>query len=105
MTKPSLLDLERALHHRAHLVDTREHLDRLFVEEPPRLGQPQRPRRAVDQFGADFGFELLDLPAQRRLGDVQPVRGAREIALAGDRHEITQLPEVHTILYPSGIVL
>jgi hypothetical protein len=35
----------------------------------------------------DLALELLDLPAQRRLGDPQPGGGATEVALLGHGHE------------------
>jgi hypothetical protein len=42
----------------------------------------------VHQQGADIGFELLDGPAQRRLGHVQAGGGTPEVALLGHRDEI-----------------
>jgi hypothetical protein len=41
----------------------------------------------MDQEGAGIGFELLDGPAQRRLGHVQAGGGPPEVALLGDNHE------------------
>ncbi|CAH0308122.1 hypothetical protein SRABI70_04616 [Pseudomonas sp. Bi70] len=46
-----------------------EQLHGMFIEEPPGLGQAQRPA-ALDQGHAQLVFQLLDLPAQRRLGDM-----------------------------------
>ena len=81
-----------------------QNLDGLFVEEPSRFGEPQWPRRAIDQFGAHFAFELLDLPAQRRLRNVEPVGSAREISLISHRNEVPQLSKVHTTIYLLGII-
>ena len=45
--------------------------------------------------GIDFLFKLLDLPAERRLGDVQPCGRAGEILLTREGHEIAQLLQFH----------
>jgi hypothetical protein len=44
--------------------------------------------RAVQQRRAELVLELPDLAAQRGLRDVQARRGAREVALLGDRDEV-----------------
>ena len=62
---------------------------------PPRLGEPQRAAVAQDELHAQLLLQQLDLPTQRRLGDVQHFRGAGEIALVGHSHEIFELTDVH----------
>lgn len=55
------------------------------------------------QEGADIGFELLDGPAQRRLGHVEARGGAPEVALPGDRYEVAKRAQVHyQQRYPQG---
>jgi hypothetical protein len=49
----------------------------------------------VQQEGADIGSELLDGPAQRRLGHVQASGGAPEMALLGDGNEVAKRAQVH----------
>ena len=80
-----------------HLVDTFEHLDGLLVEHPPGLAEAQRPAATLDQDKAQFVFELLHLPAQRRLGDAQDFGSAGEVSLARDGNEIAQVPQLHSI--------
>ena len=46
-------------------------------------GEPHRPRVAVEQPCAQLPLELFDRPAQRRLGDVQPLGGTAEVQLLG----------------------
>jgi len=46
---------------------------------------------AFDQCNAEFVFQLLDLPAERRLRDAQQLRRAREVTLAGHRSEVPEL--------------
>ena len=46
---------------------------RLLEEIAPRLGQCDRPA-TVQELGAELLFQLLDLPAERRLGDVRARR-------------------------------
>ncbi|MNP72769.1 hypothetical protein D3C76_1693850 [compost metagenome] len=48
------------------------------MEKPSGVGQPQRPA-TLEQHHPQFILQLLDLPAQGRLGDVQPFSGAGEI--------------------------
>ena len=66
----------------------------VLVEEAPGLGQAQRPA-AFEQGHAELVFELLELPAQRRLGDVQALGGAGEIEGFGERLEIAQMTKLH----------
>jgi len=39
-------------------------------------------------------LELTDLLAERRLGDAEPLRGATEVKLLGNRHEVPQVPQL-----------
>ncbi|MGC4071109.1 MAG: hypothetical protein QM760_01040 [Nibricoccus sp.] len=59
-----------------------------------RLGQPHRAGAAHDQPRAQLILQLLDLPAQRRLRDVQQLGGTGEVALAGDGDEVAELARV-----------
>ncbi|MNR38439.1 hypothetical protein D3C85_1565450 [compost metagenome] len=46
---------------------------------------------ALEQRRADFGFEVLDLQAQRRLAYAQLRRGAREIAFLRHGQEVADV--------------
>jgi hypothetical protein len=51
-----------------------------------------------EERGADLALDRLDLPAQARRGDVQPVGRAAEVELLGDRHEVPHLPQLHLFI-------
>lgn len=55
--------------------------------------QARQARGAFEQRRAQLLLQFLDLPAQRRLGDVQPLGGSAEAAAFGDFHEVTQLAD------------
>ena len=57
-------------------------------------GQLHAVGRAAQQLAAQQLLERPDLPAQRRLGDVEPLRGPAEVELLGDRDESAQVPEL-----------
>ena len=63
---------------------------RLVVERGSRGRERDPARGAVYQQGADIGLELLNGPAQRRLGHVQAGGGAPEVALLGHRDEVAE---------------
>jgi hypothetical protein len=90
--------VSHAAHGGLHLVDALEHLHGLFVEEPAVLREVGRAGAALDQRHAQLLLQLLDLPAQRRLCDVQALRGAGEAPFARHRDEVPEVPQLHTIL-------
>ena len=68
-------------------------LDRTVVTYDPRgLGRSVRKDGRVDNVPA---LQAADLLAQRRLGDVERLRRAREVPVPRDRDEVFELPEVH----------
>lgn len=50
---------------------------------------------AIEERQAKLALETANLLTQRRLGDDQPLGGAREMELLGDRDEIAQMPRFH----------
>ena len=58
-------------------------------------GQPVEALAALDDRDAQFLFELTDTAGERRLRHVTGLRGAREVLLARERHQILQLADVH----------
>ena len=59
------------------------------------FGQLRGGPLAAKQIAAEFGFELLDGPRQRRLRDVALVGGAREVEHARNREEVANLMHLH----------
>lgn len=77
-----------------------------FVEEGPPVGsQAQALLAALEQLQAETLFQLGDLPAQRRLGDVQLLGGAADVLDLGHGDEITKLSEIqHMTLKDSSMI-
>jgi hypothetical protein len=51
-------------------------------------------RGAGEQFDAEFPLQLAHLAAERRLGDVQALRGSGEVPLLGHGEEVTQAAQL-----------
>ncbi len=66
----------------------------VLIKKTPGRGQPQR-SAAFQQNYAQFIFQLLDLPAQWRLGDVQANGGAGEVEGFTQHLEIAQMTQFH----------
>ena len=64
------------------------------------MGQFDGIRAAPEQQDADFFFQLGELLAERRLGDMQFFGGAGEILLLGDLDDVLQLAEFHVYALP-----
>ena len=79
-------------------------LPRLGGQNPARLPKEPISRRceldvppdAAQEVHFQLGFEIANLLAQGRLGGVQAVRRAAEMELFGDRHEVAQVPQLHS---------
>ncbi|MNO00943.1 hypothetical protein D3C81_2209510 [compost metagenome] len=66
----------------------------MLEEKSSRLGQAQWPP-TLKQHHPQFIFQLLDLPAQWRLGDMQALGGACEIQGLPQHLEVTQMTQLH----------
>ena len=64
-------------------------------EHAPGVGQPHAAAGAHEERLAELLFERLDARGQRRLGDVQRLGGAADVAGAGDFDECLDLAEQH----------
>ncbi|MCY1426506.1 hypothetical protein D9M71_423280 [compost metagenome] len=64
------------------------------MEKPPGVGQLQR-SAALEQHHPQFVLQLLDLPTQGRLGDVQQLGRAGEVEGLSQYLEVTQVPQFH----------
>jgi len=62
-----------------------------------RCGQLHTPAVAGEQLRAHRGFELLDVQAERRLGDGQTLGGTAKVQLFGQHEEIAQVTEFHEL--------
>ena len=59
-------------------------------------GQLDAMNAARQQRSPDLVLQVANLPAQRRLGGVEPqLGGRRQAALLDHRYEITQVPQLH----------
>jgi hypothetical protein len=74
------------------LVDVCERRASFGEEGPPGLGQLDAARLSSKQLRIDFAFDRLDQPAQRRLLNVEPFGGSRDVPFLGDRDEIAKMP-------------
>lgn len=77
------------------LVDIGEDRARPLEVGPVGLGEADAACGAVQQRDAEFRFELADLCGERRLGHVEPLGGATEMALLGHCHEVPQVAQIH----------
>ena len=75
-------------------VESRQRRARVRKQSLARLRQRNATRRSVEQALANPRLELLDLRGERLLGEVQAMRGAREIELLGYRNERAQQPAI-----------
>ncbi len=77
-------------------VQLRQHAAGAGDERLAGAGQRDAAGRPLDQRRPQLPLELADLLRQRRLRDVAAQRGAREVALVGERDEVAQLPQFHS---------
>ena len=61
---------------------------------PARVGQRHAVAVPGEQRGAEILLERADLPAERRLRDMQLIGGAAEVQLVGHGGEVTQFAQV-----------
>ena len=59
------------------------------------IGEADGAAEAIEEAAAEFGFELLDLLGEGRLGDVTFLGGAGEGTGVGDGGEVAELVEFH----------
>ena len=70
------------------------------------FGQRDTVRTPLQQLHADFGLEVTDLPAQRRLRGMQPLlRRQLEAAALGHGDEVAEMPQLHDAWAPFCLYL
>ena len=80
-----------------HTVHLGEHAARAFRDRLARLRGHDGPARPREELGAELRLEPADLVRERRLGDVQLLRGAGDVPVPGHRFRVSQLPDLHVI--------
>jgi hypothetical protein len=65
------------------------------------VGELDAPLVAREEGGAELALEIADLPAERRLGDVQSRGRVTEVQLLGDGDEVAEVAQLHG-LRPAG---
>ena len=65
----------------------------VLVEPASGCRQRDAARPSFEQFDAEIVFERGDVMAQRRLGDVEPLRRPRQHAGVGNGDEVSDLPQ------------
>ena len=82
----------------AHPVELGEYPARVAGDGLAGLGRRDPAARALEQLGAELGLEPADLVRERRLGDVQLLGGAGEVAVSGDRLGVDELAQLHRLI-------
>lgn len=80
----------------------REAESRLRQQRPARRAQLHPPGGAKEEDAADFLLEPADLAGERLLGEPDPTGSPREAQLLGDRDEIPEPPQIHSLIVQSG---
>jgi hypothetical protein len=83
--------------HQHRLLEPRQDLPRFLQKCMPGLGQRQMPLGAMEQRHAQFLLERTNLHRQRRLRDMQFLRGPAEVQFLGNHDEIAQVAQFHLI--------
>jgi len=81
--------------HRGGLVPVREEPLSCRVQRCACRGHADLAPVTAQQPGPQRGLQCGDLLAERWLGQVQPLGGAGEAQLVGDRHEVPQVAQMH----------
>ncbi|MNR00807.1 hypothetical protein D3C85_1165910 [compost metagenome] len=76
----------------------------LMQEGPAIGGEAQALLAALEQLQAEALLELGDLPAQRRLGNMQLLGGAAHVLDFGHGDEITELSEIQHMTFKDSSV-
>ena len=92
--QPGFLALADAPGGVADLAQLFEQHTGMLIEKPSGLCQPQGPA-ALQQHHPQFVLQLLDLPAQRRLGDMQAFGSSGEVEGLAQHLEIAQVTQFH----------
>jgi hypothetical protein len=90
------------LHDGLRAIQLREGGLRLGEERRAGRGERNGAGRPVEQGRAQVRLQRLDTGRHGRLHRLQPLRGAGEAQLLGDRDEVLQLTRLHLVIIASG---
>src|SRR5438094_6886271 len=74
-------------------LDLREDLPCMFEKQSTSARQPHPSLGAFEQLDVDLFLELFDLVTERRLRDVEALRGPPEIQLFSDGNEVSEMAQ------------
>jgi len=74
------------------LVDVVQDTSRVAQEQFPRRAQSNASRQSVEQEEPDLPLQILNLPRQRRLSEMEARGRPSEVLLLSSRYEIAQMP-------------
>jgi len=66
----------------------------------PRRQQRHASRRTLEEWRSDLVLQSSNLPADRRLRDVEPLGGAPHVPFFGNSNKISDLRKAHTPMVP-----
>jgi hypothetical protein len=78
------------------LVQLLENSTRLLEKQPARRTDLHAATEAIEQREPDLAFEILNLPRPRWLRHSQTQRGAAEMFLFANRHEVSKMTQLHS---------
>jgi hypothetical protein len=73
----------------------RDHCTGAIEENASGLGQFDAARLAAKELDAELGFDRLDPLAERRLLHAEPLGGSCDVAVLGNGHELTEVPQLY----------
>ena len=68
----------------------------LFEEQSARRADLHAATEAIEQFETDLTFEILNLSRECWLSHSQALRGAPEMFLFANRHEVSKMTQLHS---------
>jgi hypothetical protein len=75
------------------LVQLLKNSTRLLEKEPARRTDLHAATETIEQLETDLAFEILNLSRERWLRHSQALRGAAEMFLFANRHEVSKMPQ------------
>jgi hypothetical protein len=91
-----LLGLGRTSRRLATSLDLQERESRVIEEDTAGGSQFNAASAALQQRHPDFNFQVSDLPAERRLGRMEPPFGSiRQTSFLRDRNKVAQVTQLH----------
>jgi len=77
------------------LVDVLQDASRIVQEQSPSRAESDASGQSVEQEKPQLSLQVLDLPGEGRLDDMEPIGRSSEVLLFPNGDEIAQMPEFH----------